>query len=99
MATKITRDEVEHIAKLARLEITEAEKNAFSGQLSNILTYMEQLASVDTEGVEPTATVVEQTSVLREDEVRPCLEVGKALANAPVQQDGFFVVPRILEER
>jgi aspartyl-tRNA(Asn)/glutamyl-tRNA(Gln) amidotransferase subunit C len=96
---RITREEVEHVARLARLEITEAEKDAFSRQLSGILDYMEQLKSVDTGEVEPTATVVGQTNVFREDEVRPSLSVEKALANAPETEEGHFVVPRIIEDR
>ena len=96
---KLTKEEVEKVAKLARLEITETEKEAFSGQLSSILTYMEQLKGLNTEGIKPTATVLEQTNVFREDEVRPSLPADKALANAPGQTDGLFTVPRILEER
>ena len=99
MATKITKEEVENVARLARLEIAEAEKEAFSSQLSTILTYMEQLKEVNTAGVEPTATVLKQTSVFREDVTRPCLTVEEALANAPDSAEGFFKVPRILEER
>ena len=96
---KLTKEEVEKVAKLARLEITETEKEAFSGQLSSILTYMEQLKGLNTKGIEPTATVLEQTNVFREDEVRPSLPVEKAVANSPGQAEGFFTVPRILEER
>lgn len=96
---RISREEVEHVAKLARLEITEAEKEAFSKQLSDILSYFQQIKAIDTQGVEPTATVLEQTNVFREDQVRPCLPVEKALANAPEQAEGFFCVPKIIEER
>ncbi len=96
---RISKDEVEKVARLARLEITEAEKDAFSEQLSSILTYMGQLDAWDTEGVEPTATVLEQANVFRDDVVRPSLPVEQALANAPEQADGFFSVPRIIEER
>lgn len=96
---KITTDTVEHVAKLARLEITETEKEAFSHQLSDILTYVEKLNELKTEGVEPTATVLGQTNVFREDKARPSLPVEKALANAPESADGFFVVPKIIEER
>jgi aspartyl-tRNA(Asn)/glutamyl-tRNA(Gln) amidotransferase subunit C len=95
---KIGKEEVEHVAKLARLEITEAEKEAFSKQLSAILTYVEQLRTLDTEGVEPTATVLEQVNVFREDKARPSLPVEKALANAPEQADGFLCVPKIINE-
>lgn len=96
---QISKQEVEHVAKLARLEITETEKEAFSQQLSSILTYMEQLKSVDTSGVEPTATVLEQANVFREDQVGPSLPVAKALMNAPESEEGHFVVPRIIEDR
>lgn len=96
---KIGKEEVEKVAKLARLEISETEKSAFSEQLSSILDYVEQLKDVDTAGVEPTATVLEQTNVFRDDTVRPSLSREQALANAPDQQDGFFVAPRILGER
>ena len=96
---EITKEEVEHVAKLARLEITEAEKEIFSKHLSSILTYMDKLKTLNTEGVEPTATVLEQTNVFREDKARPSLPAEKALANAPESEGGFFVVPKILEER
>ena len=94
---EITKADVEHVAKLARLEITETERDAFSKQLSAILTYVEKLKALDTSGVEPTATVLEQTNVFREDKARPSLPVEKALANAPESESGHFRVPRILE--
>ena len=96
---KISKQEVEHVAKLARLEITETEKEAFSQQLSAILTYVEKLNQLKTEGVEPTATVLGQTNVFREDKARPSLPVEKAVANAPESADGFFVVPKIISEQ
>jgi len=96
---KISKQEVERVAKLARLEISEAEKEAFSKQLSAILTYMEQLRKLDTTGVEPTATVLAQTNVFRDDVVSPSLPPDKALANAPEPTEGFFSVPKILEDR
>ncbi len=96
---KISKEEVEKVARLARLEITDSEKTAFSEQLSSILSYVEQLKDLDTEGIEPTATVLDQTNVFRDDTVRPSLPVDRALANAPEQSGGYFVVPRILEER
>lgn len=94
---EITKADVDHVAKLARLEITETERDAFSKQLSAILTYVEKLKALDTSGVEPTATVLEQTNVFREDKARPSLPVEKALANAPESESGHFRVPRILE--
>lgn len=96
---KITKEQVQHVAKLARLEISEAEQEAFSRQLSAILTYMEQLEQFDTSGVQPTSTVLEQTNVFREDVPRPCLPVEAALSNAPDQTAGFFSVPKILGDR
>lgn len=96
---KITKADVEHVAKLARLEITETEQEAFSRQLSAILTHVEKLKTLDTSGVEPTATVLDQTNVLREDKARAGLSVEKALANAPEAEDGYFVVPKIIDER
>ena len=95
----ISKQDVEHVAKLARLEIGEAEREAFSRQLSSILTYIEQLKTLDTTGVEPTATVLEETNVFREDKVRVSLPVEKALANAPERADGFLVVPKIIEDK
>ena len=95
----ITQKEVEHVAKLARLELSEDEKGTFTRQLSAILTYMDQLKTLDTSDVEPTMTVLPTENVLRDDEVRPSLPQERALANAPEQADGFFRVPRILEDR
>ena len=87
------------MARLARLELTDDEKLTFTRQLSSILTYMDQLKTVDITGVEPTVTVMPVTNVFREDEVEPSLSQEQALANAPDQSGGFFRVPRILEDR
>lgn len=92
----ISQKEVEHVAQLARLELTDAEKTRFAEQLSHILTYVDQLQSVPTEGVPLTASVANEEPVLREDTPRECLSLEQALANAPESSDGFFVVPRIL---
>jgi aspartyl-tRNA(Asn)/glutamyl-tRNA(Gln) amidotransferase subunit C len=96
---EINKQEVEKVAKLARLEISEAEQAAFVKQLSQILTHVETLKQYDTEGVEPTATVLGQVNVFREDVVRPSLPVEKALANAPEREADGFAVPKIIEER
>ena len=94
----ITREDVEKVAKLARLEVTAAEKDTFAKQLSQILTHVEKLNQYDTKGIEPTATVTGQVNVFREDVVRPSMPTDKALANAPEREtDGFFVVPKIIE--
>jgi aspartyl-tRNA(Asn)/glutamyl-tRNA(Gln) amidotransferase subunit C len=96
---EITKEQVEHVARLARLEVSEDEKAMLARQLSGILTYMDQLKELDTKGVEPTATVLPTDNVFRDDDVRPSLPQEKALANAPDQADGFFRVPKIIEER
>ena len=96
---EISKEQVEHVARLARLEVSEDEKAMFARQLSAILTYMDQLKEVDAEGVEPTATVLPTENVFREDEVKPSLTQERALANAPDQAEGFFRVPKILEDR
>jgi aspartyl-tRNA(Asn)/glutamyl-tRNA(Gln) amidotransferase subunit C len=94
---EISKQEVEKVAKLARLEITPAEKDAFAKQLSQILTHVDKLKQYDTAGVEPTATVLGQMNVFREDAVRPSLPVDKALANAPEREADGFCVPKIIE--
>ena len=96
---EITQQEVEKVAKLARLELTDIEKAAFAKQLSQILTHVEKLKQYDTTGVEPTATVPGQVNVFRPDVARPSLSVERAVANAPESVDGFFVVPKIIEDR
>ena len=96
---EITKQDVEKVASLARLHVTESEKDAFAKQLSQILTHVEQLNRYETAGVEPTTTVMGQVNVFRNDVVRPSLPVGKALANAPEREGDGFGVPKILEER
>ena len=93
---KITLQDVEKVAKLARLEVSPAEKEAFANQLSQILTYVETLKQYDTKGIEPTATVLGQVNVFRDDVVRPSLPVEKALANAPDREADGFSVPKII---
>ncbi|HSB69334.1 MAG TPA: Asp-tRNA(Asn)/Glu-tRNA(Gln) amidotransferase subunit GatC [Candidatus Methylomirabilis sp.] len=95
---KITREEVEHVARLARLELTEAEMEQMTAQLDSILGYMDTLNELDTGQVEPTTTVIPMTSVMREDMVRPSLTQEEALANAPDREDVYFRVPRIIED-
>ena len=94
---KITRAEVEHVARLARLELTEDEKERMTAQLDAILGYMDKLNALDTSQVEPTTTVIPMVSVMRDDVVRPSLDREEALANAPDRADAFFRVPRIIE--
>ena len=93
---KITLQDVEKVAKLARLDVSPAEKEAFANQLSQILTHVETLKQYDTKGIEPTATVLGQVNVFRDDVVRPSLPVEKALANAPDRETDGFSVPRVI---
>jgi aspartyl-tRNA(Asn)/glutamyl-tRNA(Gln) amidotransferase subunit C len=94
---KLTLEQVEHVANLARLGLTEEEKERFAEQLSAILEYAEMLQGLDTEAILPTAMVVPLQNVLRPDVVTPSLEREDALANAPRRDGEFFRVPAILE--
>jgi aspartyl-tRNA(Asn)/glutamyl-tRNA(Gln) amidotransferase subunit C len=95
---RIERAEVEHVARLARLSLTAEEKERMREQLDRILGYIDKLRELDTTGVEPTSHAIPMLNVMREDEVRACLPVAEALANAPDRREHFFRVPRILEE-
>jgi len=94
--TKITPDEVRRIAALATIGLEEAEIDQMAGELDQIVTFVEQLQNVDTDGVEPTDQVTGLVDVWREDEVRSDFSREELLANAPDQQDGFFKVKRVL---
>jgi aspartyl-tRNA(Asn)/glutamyl-tRNA(Gln) amidotransferase subunit C len=94
---KLTLEEVEHIAELARLKLTDAEMARYAEQLSEILDYATRLQSVDTSGISPTARVITAGNVLREDEARPGLSRQELLDNAPETEKGQFRVPPILE--
>ncbi len=93
---KITKDEVMHVANLARLDMDEASIDKFAGQIGTILEYVEVLNRVDTQGVTPTSHAISLTNVLREDREQKTLERDKALANAPQKEDGNFVVPKVI---
>jgi aspartyl-tRNA(Asn)/glutamyl-tRNA(Gln) amidotransferase subunit C len=93
----ITIKDVEHVANLARLELSEEEKNKFTEQLNAILKYVEQLNQLDTEHVEPTSHVMPLYNVMREDEARPSWPLEQVLLNAPDEEDGQFRVPAVLE--
>ncbi len=94
---KLSREEVLHIARLARIALTEEEITRFSEQLSNLLENFEILQQVDTEGVPPTAQSVEMTSVMRDDEVAPSFPPDDILANAPRREADCFRVRAVLE--
>jgi aspartyl-tRNA(Asn)/glutamyl-tRNA(Gln) amidotransferase subunit C len=89
--------DIEKVARLARLELSGAEKVMFGDQLEQILTYMEQLNRLDTKGVEPTSHAIPMSNVFREDEVRPSFPSKDVLAIAPDEEEGHFKVPRIIE--
>jgi aspartyl-tRNA(Asn)/glutamyl-tRNA(Gln) amidotransferase subunit C len=94
---KITRDQVEHIAHLARLEFSENELEAFTRQMDNILTYFDKLQEVDTTAVEPTSHAIQVKNVFREDEVKKSIALDLSLKNAPEQEGSCFRVPKIIE--
>lgn len=98
MATKITLQDVEHVARLARLELSAAEKERMRKELDGILSYIDKLRALDTRGVEPTSHAVPLTNVMRDDEERPSLPQEDMLANAPDRHGELFRVPRIIEE-
>jgi len=93
----LTLAEVEHIAQLARLKLTPAEKELYRAQLSAILEYAARLQKLDTSGIPPTASVLPPRSVLREDEPRPGLPVKDVLRNASQTEENQFRVPPVLE--
>ncbi|WIX79006.1 Asp-tRNA(Asn)/Glu-tRNA(Gln) amidotransferase subunit GatC [Amycolatopsis carbonis] len=94
----ISRDEVAHLAKLARLAVTDDELDVFAGQLDQILDSVAKVSQVAAADVPPTSHSVPLTNVFREDEIRPCLTQKQALAGAPAAEEGRFRVPRILGE-
>jgi aspartyl-tRNA(Asn)/glutamyl-tRNA(Gln) amidotransferase subunit C len=97
VTARITRDEVEHVARLARLVLTDDEIDQFGEQLGVILEHAQDIAELDVEDVPPTAHPVPVENVLRADDVRRGLDRDEVLAQAPAAEDGRFRVPRILE--
>jgi aspartyl-tRNA(Asn)/glutamyl-tRNA(Gln) amidotransferase subunit C len=90
------RIDVRHVAKLARLALTDDEVARYGAQLGGLLTFVDELRELDTEHVGPTAQVVESRNVTRPDEVAPCLARDEVLAGAPQAQHGYFRVPKII---
>ncbi len=93
----LTRDDILHLALLARLSLTEDEVARLSTDLSAILDHFTALSEVDTEAVQPTAHALPLVNVMRDDEVEPSLPRSAVLANAPAQEDGMFRVRAVLE--
>lgn len=94
---RISIEEIEHIASLARLSLTEKEKELFGSQLSSILDYMEKLNELDTRNIEPTSHVLPLSNVMRNDIPGPSIPREDALMNAPDHTEKFFRVPKIIE--
>ena len=94
---KITRAEVEHVGRLARLALSDEELDSLTGEMDAILGYVEQLKALDTEGIVPTAHAVPMENTFRSDEVRPSFTPEQALSNAPDTSENAFRVRRVIE--
>ena len=91
----ITIKDVEHVAKLARLELTEDEKELYTKQLGDVLKYVDQMNEVDTSNIKPMTQVIDFYNVMREDKVVQEISKEDLMANAPDEENGFFKVPKI----
>jgi aspartyl-tRNA(Asn)/glutamyl-tRNA(Gln) amidotransferase subunit C len=98
MSERLTRDDVAHVARLARLSLTDDELDTYTTQLGAVLDHAEDVAGLDLADVEPTAHPLPLVNVLRADDVGPCLDRDEVLAQAPAVEDGRFRVPAILGE-
>ena len=96
--TKISLQDVDHVARLARLELSAADKERMRSELDGILSYIDKLRALDTRDVEPTSHAVPVTNVMRDDVERPSLPQEDMLANAPDRHREMFRVPKIIEE-
>jgi aspartyl-tRNA(Asn)/glutamyl-tRNA(Gln) amidotransferase subunit C len=94
---KITVEDVEHVARLARLELDPRETETFTGQMDAILAYVDKLNELDTEGIVPTSHAVPMENSFRDDVVQPGIGVAAALANAPDRTGSFYRVPKVIE--
>lgn len=94
---KLTVADVEYVARLARLELSSAEKELFAGQMGSILGYVDKLKEVNTDGIVPTSHAVPMENAFREDITTPPIGLEKALANAPERAGSFFAVPKVIE--
>ena len=93
---KITRDEVLYMAKLARLNLDQASVDKFAGQIDNILEYIDMLKQVNTDGIPPTSHAISLSNAFRDDVEKGSLDQEKALMNAPEQDNGYFIVPKVI---
>ena len=95
---KISKSDVEHVAKLSRLSLSGAELTKYTEQFSEILGYVEKLNSVDTKDVEPINQISDLENVVRDDSIEKSLSVEEVLSNTPEKQDGFFKVKKVIEK-
>jgi aspartyl-tRNA(Asn)/glutamyl-tRNA(Gln) amidotransferase subunit C len=93
---KISRQEILHVAHLARLELDDDAIEKFTGQIGTVLEYVDQLKAVDTAGVKPTSHAISLTNAFREDAEKKHLKTDKVLANAPERDEGSFIVPKVV---
>ncbi|MCX7710775.1 MAG: Asp-tRNA(Asn)/Glu-tRNA(Gln) amidotransferase subunit GatC [Clostridia bacterium] len=94
---KVTKETIEHVANLARLNLTEQEKEKLTTEMEDIISYVDKLNELDTSGVSPTAHVIPIKNVFREDEAKASYDREKILANAPSTENGCFKVPKVVE--
>ncbi|MCL6629609.1 MAG: Asp-tRNA(Asn)/Glu-tRNA(Gln) amidotransferase subunit GatC [Armatimonadetes bacterium] len=94
---KLSKKEVEHVAWLARLELTEEEKEQLTFHLNQLMVHFEKLRELDTADIEPTSHSIPVQNVFRDDIARDSLLIEEALSNAPEAEDGYFVVPQVVE--
>ena len=95
---KVTKKDLDNVAVLSRLSIPEEQAEKYMGDMNALLTYVDNLSNVDTDNVQPTTYALPMQNVFREDVVKPSLDREAALSNAPLQDNGYFKVPRVLEE-
>ena len=95
---KVTKDDLQNVAVLSRLAIPADQEDKYIDQMDKILTYMDNLSELDTENVKPTTYALPMQNVFRKDEVKASLDREAALANAPLKEDGYFKVPKVLED-
>ena len=95
---KVTKEDLQNVAVLSRIAIAEEQEEKYLGQLDKILTYMDNLSALDTKDVKPTTYALPMQNVFREDVVKESLGREDALANAPLKEDGYFKVPKVLED-
>lgn len=94
---EITRDTVKYVAHLARIELAQKELEVLSLQLQDILTFIDKLQQIETGNIQPTSHILPVQNVLREDSIKQSLPPEEALKNAPAREEGFFVVPKVIE--